>query len=401
MFLDKIEKRSLQNETDWTAFIKGEDENDTDALKENTYFTALNRFANSIAKLPISIKRETDKGDVEATELYLWDLIKYRPNPNMNPFDCFKAFIMQYKHSGISGLYIDRNKSGKVEGLYPVSIDNIIIDNIGLIKSKKENKALIDFNCIGATGSCFEEDIIILRDNSLDGIYGKSTKRYIRNALTTNLKAQEYQNDLFSNGLTNKVVVQMVSDIKDGKELKKTQERFGRLYSSTGRVFTVPAGFTVQPLNLSLADSQFSELKIIGKKDISSAIGVPYSLVDKGVLTQEETIGYLETTISPIIAALESEMTYKLLGESRKDGYKVKVNTNAMLRINPKTQQEIICQYTRNGIYSLEYAREILGVASDFENETVTLPSGQILLKDLISGKATWQKGGEKNGQGN
>ena len=58
-------------------------------------------------------------------------------------------------------------------------------------------------------------------------------------------------------------------------------------------------------MNLSLADSQFAELKIIGKQDITSAIGVPYSLIEKGSLTEEETIAFLSNAIIPFLALIQ------------------------------------------------------------------------------------------------
>ena len=135
----------------------------------------------------------------------------------------------------------------------------------------------------------------------------------IKESIDSNVKAQKYQSQLFSNGLTNKMVVQLTSDVKDSKELKKIQNKFDKLYSSNGRVFTVPAGFNVSAMNLSLADSQFAELKVIGKQDIASALGVPYSLIEKGSLTEDENIAFLSNAIIPIITALEQEMDWKLL----------------------------------------------------------------------------------------
>ena len=162
----------------------------------------------------------------------------------------------------------------------------------------------------------------------------------------------------------------------------------------------MPAGFNISPLNLSLVDSQFAELKIDGKKDIANMIGVPYSLIEKGVLTQEENIAFLTNVISPIIAQLEQELNYKLLTNSQiKQGYKIRFNVNTMLRVNPKQQQEILCEYVKNGIYTTNNAREILGFNKIEGADILTYPSGQVTLENIISGEASWLKGGEKNGK--
>ena len=311
----------------------------------------------------------------------------------MNAFECIKALVAMTKHYGSAGLYIDRNNKGLVKALYPVRINQFIVDNTGLINSTKNNKVLVEFTCGDVSGSCFEKDIIILRDNSINGINFRKTRSYIRDSIDTNVKAQKYQSQLFSNGLTNKIVVQLTSDIKEDKELRKVQAKFDRMYSNNGRVFTVPAGYNVSAMNLSLADSQFAELKIIGKQDITSAIGVPYSLIEKGSLSEEETIAFLSNAIIPIITALEQEMDWKLLTSvERKQGYKIRFNVNAMLRTSPEKQSVILDRYVKDGIYTINDCKRILGVPLVEGGDIVTLPSGQITLENLISGNATWQK---------
>lgn len=392
MFEKLFEKRNYtgENPFDWTSFVKGEDDDFTG--NDSTYSKCINLFSENIAKLPIVTKIKSEKGDIDADNFYLYELLRLRPNPSMNAFECIKALVVMTKHYGSAGLYIDR-QNGTIRGLYPVRINQFTVDNAGLIKSTKRNKVLVDFTCEDVSGSCFEKDIIILRDNSINGINFRKTRTYIRDSIDTNIKAQKYQAQLFSNGLTNKIVVQLTSDIKDEKELKKTQKKFDKMYSNNGRVFTVPAGYNVSAMNLSLADSQFAELKVIGKQDITSAIGVPYSLIEKGSLTEEETIAFLSNAIIPIITALEQEMDWKLLTSTdRKNGYKIRFNVNAMLRTSPEKQSIILDRYVKDGIYTINDAKRILGVPLVDGGDIVTLPSGQVTLENLIAGKATWQK---------
>lgn len=398
MFEKMFEKRYVtdENHKEWTV---GKNEDEKYIGEDSTYSKCINLYAENIAKLPIITKIKTKKGDIEAEEHYLYEKLRLRPNDSMNTFECIKALVIMYKHYGSAGLYIDRDEKGLVKGLYPVRINQFIVDDKGLIKSIKNNKVLVDFTCVDVSGYCFEKDIIILRDNSMDGIHFKKTKSYIKDSIDTNIKAQKYQSQLFSNGLTNKIVVQLTSDIKEEKELKKVQDKFSKMYSNNGRVFTVPAGYNASALNLSLADSQFAELKVIGKRDITSAIGVPYSLIEKGSLTEEETIAFLSNAIIPIITALEQEMDWKILSkDERKKGYKIRFNINAMLRTSPLTQSIIIDRYLKDGAYTINDAKRILGVPLVEGGDIVTLPSGQITLENLIKGKATWQKGNNMKG---
>lgn len=396
IFNKKIEKRDSEvvdwkNTTSVQAFLKGYDDYGTQALREQTYLQSINILSDTIAKIPIGIKQLTDAGEKEAGNYYLNDILSLRANPNMTEFECFKTLIMLYKHYGMSGLYIDRGVGGKCIGLYPVQITNFTVDTSGLINSTKTNKVMVDFKCVDNEGYCWDSDIIILRDNSLDGIRTKSSRQYLSEVIDTSLQAQAYQNTLFSNGLTSKLIVQTTSDIKNAEDLAKLQTKFKTLYSKTGGVFTLPAGFTIDKLNIDLQSSQFAELKDISKKDIAGLVGVPFNLVNTGTLSVQEQTSFLTNKIMPILTQLEQEINYKIIGLDRKKGYRVYFNYSDMLKVDSQTQQNIICNYVKQGIYSLEYARKILKIESDFENETVLAPSGTVLLSQLMQNQASWQ----------
>lgn len=372
-------------------------------LKESTYFTCLKIISESIAKCPLILKRETETGEKVAKEHYLYEKLRLRPNPYMSSIDFLKAVVATYKHEGVSGIYIVRDKNGKIKDLYPAVIEKMIIDDVGLIKSSKKNKILVEFNICGEKGKCFYKDIIILKDFTLDGINTKATKDLLKQNINTNIKSGNYLNSLFDNGLTNKLVVQMVSDIKEEKEVKKIQEKFNRLYSSNGRIFTVPAGFNLQPLNLSLADAQFEQIKRMSIQQIASSFGIKMSQLGDLKDTnnnslEQQNISFLVDTLLIIFESIEQEMDYKLLTEKeRLQGYKIRFNTNVMLRTDAKTQAEILTSYLRHGTYTINDTRKILGLESIEGASEILVASGTYKLKDLSA--ITLKKGGDNGGK--
>ena len=407
MIFDRLnrEKRDT-NINDWAdmyGFEKGYNNTHVDRnMKNSTYFSCVKIKSEAIAKCTLQIKQETDKGEVVAKDHYLYDLLRLRPNTYMSAIDCYKTFIALSIHKGISGLYINR-KGSKIQGLYPVKITSITVDDAGLIKSTKNNKILYEFESVnGETGICFDKDMIILRDFTLDGINGKALKSILKESLDTSIKSESYLNNLFSNGLTNKIVVQLTSDVKEENELKKIQAKFSRIYSNNGRIFTVPAGFNVNALNLSLADSQFAELRFMSKKDMAAAMGVPLSklgeMKENAKSDEQDNLAFLTDTLQIIFEAIEQEMDWKLLTSSeREKGYKIRFNTNVMLRMDSLTQANVISTYVKNGVYDLDYARDILGVERIGGDKIITLPSGQVLLSDLLAGKVSYQKNSNSN----
>lgn len=383
---------------DWSTWLSGGDMNDT-VLKDNGYFSGLAILGQTVAKLPITIKQKTDKGEVEAINHYLYDILKLRFNTEMSAFDAKKALIVQSKHYGVAGLYVQRDLKQNILGLYPCRVTQMTIDPKGLINSAMTNKVLVDFICCNVEGYCFSKDIILLKDNSINGITSKATKTYINDTINSNISALSYQTELFSNGMTSKLVVQSANDIKDKTELNKLQTKFNNLYSANGRIFTIPMGVNVTPISLDLQSSQFAELRKLGKQEVAVALGVPFSLLETGSLNGEDNIAYLQNQIQPILSAIEDEMNYKLLTpQERKAGYFIEFDVSEMLRVDPLNQSLILDRYVRDGIMTLNDAKRQLGIKLVEGGDLVTYPSGQVTLDNLIKGNATWQKDNSNTG---
>lgn len=117
-----------------------------------------------------------------------------------------------------------------------------------------------------------------------------------------------------------KQLFQLTSDIKEEKELKKVQEKFDRIYTNNGRVFTIPAGYNVQPMNLSLSDAQFTELRKLSKEEIASSFQVPLSKLgimrDTAVSEEQDNIKFLTDCLLIIFEQIEQEMDWKLLTQN-------------------------------------------------------------------------------------
>ncbi|KOA90866.1 phage portal protein [Clostridium botulinum] len=403
MFWDRLEKRNLDDtvkEYTWgNLFNKGYDVTPQLELKETTYFKCIKYISESVAKCPIVLKKDTKDGRIDATENMWYEKLKLRPNQNVSAIDCIKAFVALGEHEGISGLYIDRDNYN----LYPVRINNIFIDDSGLIESSENHKILIDFSCGNSIGSCFEEDIILYKAGiSFDGINTKSNKSLLKNNIITNIKSQDYLVKLYDNGLTNKIVIQMISDIKDESELKRVQKKFDRLYSSNGRTFTVPAGFNASALNLSLADAQFEQLRKLSRREIANCFGLSPAqigdLEDSNNNNMEmQNINFLTDTLLIKFEQIEQELDYKLLsGPQRKAGYKFKFNQNVFLRTDAKTQCEILTKYMTSGVYTPNNVRDILGIERIKDGDDILVSSGAYKLKDLTAITLN-KKGGGKN----
>ena len=122
-------------------------------------------------------------------------------------------------------------------------------------------------------------------------------------------------------------------------------------------------------------------------------MGVPFSFIDDlKSISDEDIASFISLDIHPVIESLEQEMDWKLLSkEDRLNGLKIRFNINGLLRNTPETQQKIICEYVKQGVYSLNYAKEILDVPL-LEDDVTVFPSGQVTLEQLIAGNVSYVK---------
>lgn len=395
MFLNKIEKRSGEIDiNDWKniySFENGYDLSEGD-LKESTYFKCIKILSESVAKMPINLKKSSENGEEKATKHYLFDLLRNRPNEYMSSIDFWKAMEATRQHAGEAFALITRDSKSKVTGLYPIKVTRLIIDNAGLAKSNKKNKILVEYEVEGIKYNCLYSDVLHFKGFTLDGINSYSVKSTLSNLIETNKGATNYQRELFKNGLTNKAVVQMTSDIKDEKELRKIQDKFGRLYSSRGRIFTVPAGYSITPLNLSLADSQFEQLKRLNAIDLASAFGVPPYMLGftenyNNNSLEQSSLSFLVDTLLVLITSIEQELNYKLLTTTeRSEGYYFEFNQGVLLRVDSQTQADIITKYVSSGVYTSNEARLLLGKTKDVNGDELIVNAGVLKIKDIGKG---------------
>lgn len=391
MFLDKLEKREISSEgIDWTqTFIEGGDLGESQALRESTYFKCIKILSESVAKLPLNLMQSTDKGDSKIKNHYLYNLLRYRPNEYMSSIDFFKAMEGTRQHEGDAFALIVRDTKGKITGLYPISVTRLVIDNAGLIKSKKKNKILVEYEVNGQLYNCLYSDVLHFKGFTLDGLNCKSVKKTLNGLIETNTGALNYQRELFKNGLTNKALVQLVNDIKDPKELKKTQDKFNKLYSASGRILTVPAGFQVTPLNLSLADSQFEQLKRLNAIDLATALGVPPYMLGftegyNNNSLEQSNLSFLVDTLLILLESIELELNYKLLTEKeREEGLYFEFNQGVMLRVSQEVQANILTKYVSGGIRTSNEARRILGLQDKEDGDDLIVNAGVLKLKDI------------------
>ena len=238
---------------------------------------------------------------------------------------------------------------------------------------------------------------------SLDGFTGEPVRNILKATVDGANESQNYMNQLYKNGLTASMAMQYTGDLDD-KRVKKLKEKFIDQLSgpkNAGRVVPVPMGLTLTPLNASLADSQFFELRKYSALQIAGAFGIKPNQInnyEKSSYANSETqqLAFLVDTMSYRLKMYEEEINGKVLTPKEiADQNFYKFNEKAILRTDSKTQMENLAKAVNNGIYKVNEAREYLDLPSEEGGDTLIVNGNYIPLTQVGN---QYAEGGEGNG---
>jgi phage portal protein, HK97 family len=279
-------------------------------------------------------------------------------------------------HYGNAFAYISRKQSrnGSIytDGLYPLNPEytTILIDNIGLlgtkdavyiryIEPKSSRIYLYDY-----------EDVLHYRSSiiSYDGFSGMAIRDVLHSTLQEKKAAQSITRGIYESGVTGKAVLEYVGELDDNAEAKLLNhiKKYSSGADNYGNIVPIPLGMRLTPLNISLSDVQFLDIKKFTSLEIAAAFGIkPNQLNDyeKSSYSNSEAqnLSFYVDTLLYILNGCEQEDSYKLLSTSeRNNGYFIKRNVKGILRADYKSQMESLRVGVTTGIMQINEARNEL-----------------------------------------
>jgi len=357
-------------------------------ISEITYFMCVKILSESISKIPCYLIDKDKQRVMNHDTNYI---LSVRPNQYQTPSQFFNYLEYCRNHRGNAFAYVNRLPNGEVEGLYPLnpSTVQIWIDNRNTddFTNRKIYYCYSDSRN-GKTYWFSPEEILHFRswlceDN---GLVGKSARSILETTLLGAKASSKFLSNLNRKGLQADIVVKYIGDLKKESQDTLLDEIEEQARTNDRRMITLPMGFEVQPLNTSLADAQFVELRKLTSLQIAGAFGIPPDYINdleksSYASSSAQNLKFYINTLLPIISQYEQEMNIKLLTrkEIEEKGYKFKFNVNVILRADPEQQASIVQTLVQSAVYTPNEARRWLD-----------LPSvGEIGDKILVNGSMT------------
>lgn len=386
-------------------------------INEITYFTCLKMLSETMGKLPLKFYQQTNQGKIRAEPNAAARLLMNRPNNIMTPATFWGTVEYNCEHYGNAYVWIQTvfEKKGRYGVEYRIlgfwimqsNYVQVLYDNAGIFGNN--NGGLYYRYSDPLTGKQYtfsQENVLHFKTwCTINGVLGKPVRQILKDSLSGAIESQNYLNKLYESGLTASAVLQYTGDLDKGKRLALQKEYNSLLTGAKNakKVVAVPVGMTLQPLNITLADAQYAELKKYSALQIAAAFGIkPNQLnnYDKSSYSNSETqqLAFLVDTMSYRLTQYEQEINYKCLSQKEIDaGYYFKFNEKAILRTDSKTQKEVVTGYVQNGLYTINEGRDALDLPK-VEGGDVNMVNGTYQPITHIGAAYGINQGGGGNG---
>lgn len=329
------------------------------ALKEATVYACIRILAESVAKLPIKIYQDTN-GIKKATDHYLYNVLKLRPNPYMSSEAFFKCMETQRNIYGNSYANIEFDEKGTVKALWPINASKvkIFMDDKELFDSSNRMWYVVTVGENNEKVKLKPDEVLHFKGMTFDGISGISPITYLKSLIQNAKSGTNYVNKFYQSGMQTKGIIQYVGDLNTEaqKRFRDNFEVMSNGLKNAHRVSLLPLGYQFQPISLSMADAQFLENNELTIRQIAAVFGIKMHQLndlDRATHTniEEHQRQFYVDTLMANLTMYEQEMAYKLLLDSELGkGYYCKFNVDAITRADIKTRYDAYRVAIQGGI---------------------------------------------------
>lgn len=341
------------------------------ALSEATYFACLKVLSEAVGKLPMKIQQYTQGSGIRiAREHSFYRTLNERPNRHMTASVFWSTMELCRLHYGNAYAWID-TRNPKRPQLWPIDPTTVQVwyDDACELRDAPDVYYLVSSKQ-GRQVFSSEEFLHFKSHQTLDGLVGVSVREQLLTTIQGGAKAQSLLNAMYDSGMTAKAVLNYTGSQNDAN-VKTLIAEMGKYLKGEGnsgaeKLIPMPQGFSLTPLNMKLADSQFLEIKQYTALQIAAAFGVkPYQVGDytksSYASAEAQQLSFLVDTLLYIVKQYEEETSYKIISdEDTANGYHAKLNTAVMLRADQKTQIETLSSAVSNFLMTPNEAREKL-----------------------------------------
>ena len=335
------------------------------ALKVAAVYRAVNLISNGIGILPMHFKRWNAPRGIYVTDYTtiagnrINYLLSVKPNSRMTAYQFWKNTVSQILLGGNAFIVPRFNIYGEPEEFILCTPGTVIYDVF-------TNKYTVFDEFNGINESLYADQIIHLKNISLDGYFGMSTIAFAANVLGIAATGDQETLKRFATGgrfkglISNNSTVQGFGKYQD-KELEKSANTLQeKLYIQDITALQGDVKYT--PMSMSSADMQFLDSRKFTIREIARFFNVPATkLMDDSNTVygtaEANNLAFYGEALQPIIADIEEEFRAKLVGLTQYQNYKYVFDLSSLFALDRKSQAEWNKSRLETGVASVNDLR--------------------------------------------
>lgn len=326
-------------------------------------YAAVSRIANTVASMPMHLY----KGYAIDRTHPLERVISLEPHPNFTAFTWRQTMEVMRNTEGNAYALIIRDKLGTVQRLDILNPTRVQPARNPADGSNWYIITLDDGQPYQVPGYM----VLNIRHMSANGVKGIRPVDVLRQSLDYDTQVKELALDQLD-GVNHGIMLTVPNSGLDQDQKDELVDRFLETYQQSGRsVVVLEGGLTATNFSSDAVDAHLLDVERITRNKVAAVYNLPphmlgdYSQGTKST-TEQQMLEFLQLTIIPIVEQWEEECNRKLLTpQDYLAGYRVRFDTNALIRADIATMANKYQQAIRGGWMKPNEVREREGQAPD------------------------------------
>ena len=306
------------------------------ALQSAAVYGCTKCIGEDIAGLPVQVRRRTSDGHWAIDRTHILNRLFRRPNRWMSAWQFWSYALTAYCLRGNSYIVINRDRAGNPVELIPVTPDRVTVK---LSAVDGTPWYLVNARQIGIGVWVPPEDMIHMKNMSVDGYLGLSPIACAQDVVGLALAAQQHGAVLFRQG------AQVAGVLKHpGRLGQEASTNVAESWRDTHagvqnahKIVVLEEGMSFEKIAITNEDAQFLQTRQFQVLDICRIYRVPpHKVMDYGRATfnniDAQQQAYVDDALGPCTAQLEGLMNDQLLFEDEQEDYETHFDYTQFLR---------------------------------------------------------------------
>lgn len=359
------------------------------SLSLSAVFAATEMISNTIAEIPIVIKKKGENGEKEIDNEHPISLAF--DGALISKFTMIKNAIKDMYLTGNGFIYIKRS-GNIVTGLQYCPPGTVSI-NYNPVKQE----LFYTSAHVGTRVRIAPKNMIHFIKTSVDGIQGIGVLTYAKNAIQLADFTETAASNYFASGCNVKGVLKTNGPLNPKQRddlLKDWSITYGSEgNSNNGGIIALPGSMEFQAISNSANDAQLLETRLFNLQEIARFFNIsPVMLGDLSHSSystiEASNLQFLTQTLQPVISLIEHELNRKLLSEEEKKNYVIDLDEQYLLKADKSSTANYYGTLVDKGVISVNEARLQLGYGTIENGDDVHIAYSDVQQNTIGQGKS-------------